>query len=85
MVQDLETIDLDVDPPPDLALEFEISRSMMQRMKIYARLKVPEVWRWDETAWTVHVLNRKGKYEEKARSKALPFLPINALGGFLQQ
>ena len=40
-------IDLESDPPPDLAIEAEISRSVLSRLGIYARLGVPEVWRTD--------------------------------------
>ena len=39
-------IDLRTDPPPDLAIEVDISRSSLDRMGIYAKLRVPEVWRW---------------------------------------
>lgn len=37
--------DLDVDPPPDLALEIDITHSSLDRMAIYAGLKILEVWR----------------------------------------
>ncbi len=40
-------IDLSVDPPPDLAIEVEVSRSAASRLPIYAALGVPEVWRYD--------------------------------------
>src|SRR5262249_18031294 len=43
-VRGRENIDLEVDAPPDLALEIEISRSTLNRMGIYAALCVPEVW-----------------------------------------
>src|SRR5579871_5667825 len=33
-----------VDPPPDLLLEIEISRTALARMPIYAAMKVPQVW-----------------------------------------
>src|SRR5947199_653123 len=46
-VRNREDIDLEVDPPPDLALEIDISHSSMDRMAIYAALRVPEVWTWD--------------------------------------
>ncbi len=35
------------DPPPDLVIEIEISRSALNRMGIYSALRVPEVWRCD--------------------------------------
>ncbi len=41
------SLDLTEDPPPDLAIEVDISHSSIDRMEIYARLGVPEVWRWE--------------------------------------
>src|ERR1700674_3812031 len=38
-------LDLRTDPPPDLAIEVDVTRSSLDRMDIYAALKVPEVWR----------------------------------------
>ena len=64
------------DPPPDLALEVEISRSTINRMGIYAALKVPEVWRWRKRALEVCFLDEKGKYRPGQTSRAFPhFLP----------
>ena len=31
-----EAIDLEVDPPPDLAIEVEVSKSLLNKMAIYA-------------------------------------------------
>src|SRR5262249_17087838 len=47
LVRDKEEIDLAVDPPPDLALEIDISRSSQNRLEIYAAMRVPEVWQWN--------------------------------------
>src|SRR6266542_3916512 len=47
-VRGKKVIRLRFDPPPDLALEVDVSRSSMNRMGIYASLKVPEVWRHNE-------------------------------------
>ena len=38
-------IDLAVDPPPDLAIEIDITNPSLDKMAIYAALLVPEVWR----------------------------------------
>ena len=43
----LKEIDLDVAPPPDLAVEVEISRKALNSLNIYAALGVPEIWRFD--------------------------------------
>jgi Uma2 family endonuclease len=40
-------IDLRKDPAPDLAIEVEISRRLLDRIDIYRRLGVPEVWCYD--------------------------------------
>ena len=82
-VRDRDEIDLDVNPPPDLSLEIEISRSMLNRMGIYATLKVPEVWRWDEETLFVHLLTPRGTYRSSKRSKAFPFLPLDEFASFL--
>src|SRR5437899_8506051 len=47
LVRGKGALDLTLDPPPDLALEVEISRSALDRLRVYAALGVPEVWRWD--------------------------------------
>jgi Uma2 family endonuclease len=82
-VRDREEIDLDVDPPPDLTMEIEITRSALNRMGIYATLKVPEVWRWDGETLTVHLLSSRGVYRVSKSSKAFPFLPMGDFAGFL--
>lgn len=65
-------IDLRKDPPPDLAIEVEVSRSALNRMGIYAALGVPEVWRFDGQALTFHVLNAQGQYDVKTHSATFP-------------
>lgn len=76
-------IDLTVDPPPDLFLEIEISRSFLDRLAICARLRVPEVWRWDGHKLRVCILGADGQYTEGERSLAFPFLPMKELERFL--
>src|SRR5579862_4078878 len=49
-------IDLTLDPPPDLAVEVDETSSSLNRMAIYAALKVPEVWRWRDSKLTVYSL-----------------------------
>jgi Uma2 family endonuclease len=74
-VRSKKVINLRIDPPPDLAIEVDVSRSSMNRMGIYASLKVPEVWRHDEHGLAFLVLNAKGKYDPAATSPTFP-LPI---------
>jgi Uma2 family endonuclease len=74
-VRNIRVINLRKDPPPDLAVEVDISRSSMNRMRIYASLNVPEVWRWEKNALAFLVLNADGEYQEAATSPTFP-LPI---------
>jgi Uma2 family endonuclease len=65
-------IDLRKDPPPDLAIEVEVSRSALNRMGIYAALGIPEVWRCDGQSLTFHVLNAQGRYDVRTHSAIFP-------------
>ena len=84
-VRSKDEIDLEVDPPPDLAVEIEVSRSALDRMAIYAAIKVPEVWRYDGDKISVHVLGRDGKYVVVERSPHFPFLKMQELEAFLKR
>jgi Uma2 family endonuclease len=73
------------DPPPDLAVEIDITSSWLDRLEIYAALNVPEVWRFDGETLKVLVLGANGKYKERARSLAFPILPMNGLARFVKK
>ncbi len=76
-------IDLRVDPPPDLAIEVDVTRSSLNRMGIYAALGVPEVWRLDAPALTFQILGADGKYAESPTSRAFPTVTPADLSRFL--
>lgn len=76
-------IDLSIDPPPDLAVEVEISPAAVDRMEIYAALRVPQVWRFTDTL-RIFCL-RDGKYGEVPESPNFPGVPPAILVSFLQQ
>jgi Uma2 family endonuclease len=80
-----DDIDLERDPPPDLLLEVEMSRSFVDRLAIAARLGVPEVWRWNGEALRIMLLGTDGRYTETDRSRVLPFLPISEFARFMRQ
>jgi Uma2 family endonuclease len=75
--------DPDSDPPPDLAIEIDITRSSLPRMSIYATLGVPEVWRFDGSRFSIHLLREEGEFEESERSLALPDLTPDVVMRFL--
>jgi Uma2 family endonuclease len=66
-------IDLTVDPPPDLAIEVEVSSSAIDKLGVYAALRVPEVWRIRDDA-SVRFLRRNagGGYDQVSESVAVP-------------
>ncbi len=59
-------------PNPDLAVEIDISASKVDRPGIYARLKVPEVWRFDGDVVVIEQLKPNGKYAVAERSRWIP-------------
>lgn len=70
-------------PPPDLAVEIDISRSSLDRLGIYAALRVPEVWRFDGSVLHVYRLNSQREYDERTQSDDFPTLPLDRLTQFL--
>lgn len=81
-VRGKKLIDLMVDPPPDLAVEIEISRRVLDRLGLLAALGIPEVWRFDGKAIKVLVL-QGNVYEESPTSLAFPGIDVKKLVPFL--
>jgi Uma2 family endonuclease len=79
VVRQKGTIDLAVDPPPDLAIEVDITHSSLDRLEVYAQLRIPEVWRFDGTALTIYVLSAEGAYAPSATSSCLPGLTADTI------
>ena len=68
--------DLDAgDPPPDLWVEVDNRVSSRAKLPTYARLGVPEVWRYRSETNTLRFLRLvEGSYQPLDRSLALPVL-----------
>ncbi|HIK40816.1 Uma2 family endonuclease [Thermoleptolyngbya sp. M55_K2018_002] len=71
-------LDLRQDPPPDLALEIDITNKSLDRFPIYARLRVPELWCYDDGNLKIYHF-QSGDYAEAEPSLALPQLPLREL------
>jgi Uma2 family endonuclease len=68
-------LDLDVDRPPDLAIEVDHSRNSAGSLPTYASLGVPEVWRYDVEDDTLRFFRlADNAYLEVDRSVVLPVL-----------
>ncbi|MGB7415496.1 MAG: Uma2 family endonuclease [Thermosynechococcaceae cyanobacterium] len=76
--------DLDKDPPPDLALEIDLTSKSLNRLPIYARLGVPELWCYDDGEITIYHLHQD-QYVEAIRSLVFPTLPIQDLPQLIEQ
>src|SRR5262245_54613839 len=72
-------IDLTIDPPPDLVIEVDVTSSSINRLAIYAKLRVPEIWRWHDDEFQALVLGADGQYHQVAASQALPGFPIDRM------
>jgi Uma2 family endonuclease len=78
------TIDLEVDPPPDVAVEIDTTNESLSKFQIYAALEVPEIWRYDGHQSHIYHLTSEG-YTEAPTSRAFSLLPAAALTEFLEQ
>lgn len=83
VVRGRDEIDLTVDPPPDLAIEVDISPPGRNRPAIYAALGVPELWRFDGETLTMSILAPDGRYAIVERSRCIPPVRPADLGAFL--
>lgn len=81
-MRDRAVVDLRVDPPPDLAIEIDVSHPSLDKLPIYAGVGVPEVWRGVGDQVRILVL-AEGNYRESAASLALPPLTGDILTRFL--
>jgi Uma2 family endonuclease len=68
-----ERIDLSVDPPPDLALEIDITSKT--QLSAYEALQVPEIWRYEKGRLQINTL-QDGQYIESQTSLTFPDFPV---------
>lgn len=80
----VKRIDLSKHPVPDLAIEMEVSHSVLDRLGIYEALGVPEIWRYDGAALIVLKRLKSGKYKEAAESPTFPGIPLAEVARFVR-
>ncbi len=74
-------LDLTVDPPPDLAIEVDLTS--VTQVSAYQALRVPEIWRFQNEQLKVLLL-QEGHYVESDQSLYLPGLVVaESLSPFL--
>jgi Uma2 family endonuclease len=78
------TLDLTVDPPPDLVVEVDITSDSLNKLPIFASVAVPEVWRYDGIGLHILVL-AGGAYRESEGSVGLPPLSARVVSEFIAE
>jgi Uma2 family endonuclease len=69
---------------PDLAVEVEWTTGGIDKLEIYRRLGIREVWLWRASRIEVFLL-QAGAYERSARSALFPDLDVELLASFLDR
>ena len=61
---------------PDLVVEIALTSGGINKLEIYRRFKVPEVWFWRRNKLEIFVLSSSGNFEMSGRGALLPDLDI---------
>ncbi|MEO8840288.1 MAG: Uma2 family endonuclease, partial [Kofleriaceae bacterium] len=69
-------------PLPDLVIEVVWTSGGLDKLEVYRRLAVSEVWFWKDDRFTVHVFGPSG-YALRERSAQLPDLDLALLASLL--
>lgn len=69
---------------PDLVIEVQWTHGGIDKLEVYRRLGIGEVWFWKGAHITIHVL-RGDRYERSAHSRVLPELDVELLVSFLDR
>ncbi|MEH2144605.1 Uma2 family endonuclease [Nostoc sp.] len=77
-------LNLETDPPPDLAIEIDITSSSVNKLGIYSALGVIELWRYDGQNLKFYQL-LEGQYVECKFSIAFPIVSGSEISRFIEQ
>lgn len=77
---------------PDLAIEVVITSGGINRLAVYSRLQVSEVWFWQHERFSLYHLREETPaafiqtygYEEMAHSELLPHLDVEMLAAYVR-
>ena len=84
LVRGRTELDFAQDPPPDLALEIDITSSSLNQFDLYADLGVPEIWRYDGRNIKFYQLEN-GEYAECDFSLAWTMLRTAKVDEFIDR
>lgn len=75
--------DLEVDPPPVLVIEIDVTNPSLDKLELYARLGVPELWRHTRNRMEIHLLEGDA-YTQSAESSLFSGVTADALSTILR-
>ncbi|NJN90582.1 MAG: Uma2 family endonuclease [Leptolyngbyaceae cyanobacterium SL_5_14] len=75
-VRNRQRLDMTTDPPPDLAIESDVTSRTT--LGAYVALRVPEVWVYEMASLKIYVLQADG-YVESSTSLTFPDIPVVGL------
>ncbi len=78
-----EKLNLETDPPPDLAIEIDITSSSVNKFGIYAALGVNELWRYNGQDLKFYQLV-EGQYIDCQFSIAFPIVSVSDMSKFIE-
>jgi Uma2 family endonuclease len=77
-------LNIATDPPPDLAVEVDITSSSRRRFGIYLQLQIPEVWRYTKSRGITIYQFLDGEYVECEFSPTFPIISGSVLMQFIR-
>ncbi len=83
-VRGRQELDLETAPPPDLAIEIDITSSSVDKLGIYSALGVPELWRYNGRVLKFYELV-EAEYIERVFSVAFPLVSVTDMSRFIEQ
>ncbi len=81
-IRNKNRIDMEIDPPPDLVIEVDLTRDSLDKFPLYAALGIPEIWRYEDTL-EIWILDQ-GRYFQRQTSTAVPILTEKFVSGLLE-
>lgn len=84
LVRDKDRLDLDVDPPPDLVIEIDVTSFSMNKLPLYASISVPEVWRYEDAEIEILLLDG-GSYRKSSESRCLAGIKARKLTDLMRE
>jgi Uma2 family endonuclease len=84
-VRDWDNVSLATDPPPDLIIEIDISKRRFDKKALYARIGIPEFWRFDGESGLEAFALIDGAYVAIDVSLVIPGLPVEQIAKRLER